>query len=71
MQGVGDLAIDGQRLGRVFEVSQGFFGGLVRGGLAKILLLGCTAGLIFILCFSPHGDEHPGQVAPFPIRNKG
>ena len=45
MQGIGDVAIDGPRFEEflrsrkeVFEVSQ--------GGLAKILLLGCTAGLI-------------------------
>ena len=45
MQGVGDVAIDGAAAGRSFEVSQGIFE-VSQGGLAMILLLGCTAGLI-------------------------
>ena len=38
MQGIGTVAIDGPRFEEFFEVSQ--------GGLARILLLGCTAGLM-------------------------
>ena len=51
MQGIGDAAIDGPRFEEFlrsrkdsFEVSQG---GVSQGGLARILLLGCTAGLIY------------------------
>ena len=53
MPGIGTVAIDGPRFEEFlrsrkefFEVSQG---GVSQGGLARILLLGCTAGLIF--CF--------------------
>ena len=62
MQGIGTVAIDGPRFEEFlrsrkdfFEVSQGV---VSQGGLARILLLGCTAGLINILdrisnvCFS-------------------
>ena len=50
MQGIGTVAIDGRRFQEFsrsrkdfFEVSQG---GFSQGGLARILLLGCPAGLI-------------------------
>ena len=53
MQGIGTVAIDGPRFEELlrshkefFEVSQG---GVSQGGLARILLLGCTAGLIIII----------------------
>ena len=56
MQGIGDVAIDGLRFEEFFwsrkeflEVSQG---GVSQGGLARILLLGCTAGLYFHNIFS-------------------
>ena len=53
MQGIGTVAIDGPRFEELlrsrkefFEVSQG---GVSQGGLARILLLGCTAGLIYTI----------------------
>ena len=53
MQGIGTVAIDGPRFEEFlrsrkefFEVSQG---GVSQGGLARILLLGCTAGLIGVV----------------------
>ena len=52
MQGIGTVAIDGPRFEEFlrsrkdfFEVSQGV---VSQGGLARILLLGCTAGLILV-----------------------
>ena len=57
MQGIGDVAIDGPRFEEFlrsrkefFEVSQGV---VSQGGLARILLLGCTAGLINLF-YLPH-----------------
>ena len=41
MQGIGDAAIDGPRFEEFLRSR--------KGGLARILLLGCTAGLIFKL----------------------
>ena len=50
MQGIGDVAIDGPRLEELFRSRKDFFEvpqvGVSQGGLARILLLGCTAGLI-------------------------
>ena len=53
MQGIGDVAIDGPRFEELlrsrkdsFEVSQG---GVSQQSLARILLLGCTAGLFFFI----------------------
>ena len=43
MQGIGDVAIDGPRF-EEFLSSR-------KGGLARILLLGCTAGLIIIITY--------------------
>ena len=53
MQGIGTVANDGPRFEEFlrsrkefFEVSQR---GVSQGGLARILLLGCTAGLILFI----------------------
>ena len=47
MQGIGDVAIDGPRLEDSFWSRKEFFE-VSQGGLARILLLGCTAGLIHL-----------------------
>ena len=47
MQGIGDVAIDGPRVEEFLRSRKDFFFGLASGGLARILQLGCTAGLIF------------------------
>ena len=50
MQGIGTVVIDGPRFEEFLRSRKDFFevsqGGVSQGGLAKILLLGCTAGLI-------------------------
>ena len=52
MQGMGDVAIDGPRLEEFLRSRKEFFEvsqvGVSQGGLARILLWGCTAGLIYI-----------------------
>ena len=52
MQGIGDVALDGPRLEERFRSRKDFFEvsqvGVSQGGLARILLLGCTAGLILL-----------------------
>ena len=50
MQGIGTVAIDGPRFEEFLRSRKDFFevsqGGVSQWGLARILLLGCTAGLI-------------------------
>ena len=49
MQGIGDVAIDGPRLEEFLKSRKDFLFsqvGVSQGGLARILLLGCTAGLM-------------------------
>ena len=45
MQGIGTVAIDGPRFEEFLRSRKDFFE-VSQGGLARILLLGCTAGLI-------------------------
>ena len=73
MQGIGTLAIDGPRFEEflrsrkeLFEVSQG---GGSQGGLARILLLGCTAVLIIVIIHMLLTDEivHRRTHVLFPV----
>ena len=47
MQGIGTVAIVGPRFEEFLGSRKDFFE-VSQGGLARILLLGCTAGLIFL-----------------------
>ena len=57
MQGIGTVAIDGPRFEEFLRSRKDFFevsqGGVSQGGLARILLLGCTAWLIFLMLLDP------------------
>ena len=70
MQGIGDVAIDGPRLEEFFRSRKDFFEvsqvGVSQGGLAIILLLGCTAGLIHLFTITSHvGPPLNSELAPF------